>query len=95
MASKETLAISAQKATNNLVKALSDIEGARSAYFSRGYDSAGSDPIVDGDISMLGISAVDLAAFVTMATQLLNFTNNVAVTQADYQITIDNMRTDV
>lgn len=66
-----------------------------SVYFDRGYDAGGSNPIVDVDIESLNITAAQLAALITLAQQMSNFLGNLAVTQADYDATLNAVRTDI
>ena len=61
-------------------------------YFDRGYNSGGADPIADEDVSGLGITAANVASGITLSQQLVNFFGNAAVTQGDYQSTINALR---
>jgi len=71
-----------------------DLEDLNSVYFDRGYNGGGSDPIVDGDVSDLDLTAADIAGMVTIAQQFRNFLNNVAVVTGDYNSTVGNTRSD-
>jgi hypothetical protein len=62
-------------------------------YFDRGYNGGGSNPITDGDASPL--TAANYAALITLIQQLNNFLGNSAVTPADYDATLNTIRTDV
>jgi len=95
MASKLTFAEQAQTnatAMSDLSDKLADLY---SVYFDRGYNSGGSNPITNDDLASLGITAVQLGDMMTLAEQFANFLNNIAVTQADYDTTLNVMRTDV
>jgi hypothetical protein len=72
--------------------ALSDIE---TVYFDRGYNSGGGDELVDGDITALEITAANIGSLITLAQQLRNFVDNAAVTQGDYDSTLNVLRTDL
>ena len=95
MATKLTFATQAQSDATTLAALGESLDAVVGVYFDRGYDSGGSDPIADIDIESLGITAADLAAMVTLAQQLANFLGNAAVATADYQATINTIRTDL
>lgn len=95
MATKLTFATQAQSDATTLAALGESLDAVVGVYFDRGYDSGGSDPIADIDIESLSITAADLAAMVTLAQQLANFLGNAAVATADYQATINTIRTDL
>jgi len=71
-----------------------DIEG---VYFDEGFNDVGSDPIVDVDISGLGITAADVGAFITVVQQLQKFDigdGGDPVVTADYGSSVNRMRED-
>jgi hypothetical protein len=61
-------------------------------YFDQGYDSGGSDPIVDDDVVNLGIKAADITAGITLLQQQNKLFTNQAVTAADYEVTVNKFR---
>lgn len=63
-------------------------------YFDRGYDAAGANPIVDDDLTSLGITAANIAAGMTLAEQIQHFLNNQAALVSDYDQTLNALRTD-
>lgn len=68
----------------------------QSVYADREYGSGLADEILDADIESLGITAVELAAFITpFANQLFNFMNNLTVTAGDFSVTLNKLRTDI
>lgn len=73
-------------------KILDDRKG---VYFDRGYNSAGSNPIVDGDVSALDLTAAQVGNWITLLEQLEKFFTNTAVTTADYDATLSAMRRDI
>jgi hypothetical protein len=93
--SKITFASQAQSAAARLAAVIDDLESLSSVYYDRGYDSGGADAIADADVEALGLTAAELTAFVTMADQLTNFRDNLAVTTGDYGATINQVRDDV
>jgi hypothetical protein len=93
--SKITFASQAQSAAARLAAVIDDLESLSSVYYDRGYDSGGADAIADADVEALGLAAAELTAFVTMADQLTNFRDNLAVTTGDYGATINQVRDDV
>lgn len=95
MASKLTFAEQAQTSATTMSDLSDRLTDLYSVYFDRGYNSGGSNPIVDDDLASLGITAVQLGNMMTLAEQFANFLNNIAATQADYDTTLNAMRTDV
>jgi len=71
------------------------LASARAVYFDRGYNSGGSDPIIDDDISGLGVTATQLTNMMTLAEQLENFFGNSAVSTADYDASLNQFRRDL
>lgn len=84
-----------QATANSLAQAIDALRDAETVYFDRGYNSGGSNPITDADISALGVTAANVASMITLAQQLIKFADNLAVTQGDYDSTLNVMRTDV
>ncbi len=95
MANKITYGAMAQIISNRLANAIDEGINLENVYFDRGYNSGGGNDIIDADIESLGITASNLAAFITLVQQLQNFANNQTVTEADYDSTLNIMRTDV
>lgn len=93
MAAKLTFAGECQSIGTDLGQLGDKLKSVEKAWFSRGYNTGGT-AIVDADVASLGITAADVAAFITMIQQLQNFLGNAAVTTADYQATVEKMRTD-
>lgn len=78
-----------------LVRAINTASDTEQIYFDEGFNSGGADPIVDGDVSGLGVTAAQLAAFITLSQQLQNFADNAAVTTGDYRATLNGLRGDI
>lgn len=95
MATKLTFGEQSQNDATTLAQVADKLSNLETVYFDRGYNSAGSNPIVDGDIVSLNITAADLAALITLTQQLNNFLGNLAVTTGDYDATLNTVRTDV
>lgn len=95
MANKLEYAQDMQQFMTDLAGLFRDAPDLEGVYFDRGYNGGGSDPIVDGDVSGLGITAADIASGITLVQQLQNFANNSAVTTGDYSATVNALRTDV
>lgn len=95
MASKLTFTQDAQDFSTRLAALFAEAPDLEGVYFDRGYNGGGSDPIVDGDIAGLGVTAAQVTAFITMIQQLQNFAGNSAVTSGDYSATVNAMRTDL
>jgi hypothetical protein len=72
-----------------------DLREFYATYFDRGYNSGGADPIIDDDISSLNVTATEAADMITLMEQLQKFFDNQAVTQADYDATLNKFRRDI
>lgn len=95
MATKLTFTEQAQKSATIFAQLGDKLADLESVYFDRGYDGGGSNPIIDDDIVSLNITAAQLASLITLAQQLSNFLGNLAVTQADYDATLNAVRSDI
>jgi hypothetical protein len=95
MATKITWSTQAQADATTLAQVADKLANLETVYFDRGYDSGGGDPIVDGDVVSLGITAAQLGSLITLIQQLNNFLGNSAVTAADYDSTLNAVRKDV
>ncbi len=85
----DLLEVSQNSATQVMDKVV-DID---SSFFDNGYDGAGSDPIVDGDLTNFnGITAAQISSVITAFQQLNNFFQNSAVATGDYSVTLNAVR---
>lgn len=94
MGTKLTFAGQSRAIANTIASLDHDLEALNTVYFKRGYNSGGSDPIFDGDVSELDLTAADIAGMVTIAQQFRNFLDNIAVVTGDYNSTVSNTRSD-
>ena|SRR5579859_6804725 len=92
-ATKSQFVTDCQVAANNAETLRIQMEEIATAYFKMGFNSGGSQPIVDADVSGNNLTAAKIASFITLAQQIGNLFGNAAVTQADYRSTNDQMRT--
>lgn len=95
MANKVEFAKKVQAVNTTIAQLFLDTKDLDSVYFSEGFDGPGSDPIIDSDLISLGITAAELAAGDTLFQQIQNLRNNVAVTQGNYQTTVNALRSDL
>ena len=94
MAAKITYAQTLQQQLTAFAKYKGVFADLVSAYFNRGYNTGGATPIVDADVANLGIKAADVTNGITLMQQFANFLGNVAVTQGNYQSSLDSLRSD-
>jgi len=69
-----------------------DLADLKNEYLDNGYNSAGSDPIVDSLLANYDITADQFNSVLTMFGELDNFVSNVAVVQGDYAATLNAVR---
>jgi hypothetical protein len=93
---KADFVVAAQEVSTILAKLAPKMQALFEAYFDRGYNGGGADPLVDGDIpAELEATAANVAAFITLAENVGIFLNNGAPFQSDYQSTVNKLRTDL
>jgi hypothetical protein len=95
MADKIKFSSKAQALATTLAQASNELDDLVTVYFDEGFNGGGSDPIIDGDIVSLGITAVELGNMITFAQQFNDFLNNAAVATLDRDPTLNAIRTDV
>lgn len=98
MADKIKYASQAQTFCTSLAQLFKNAPDLEGVYFDEGFDGIGSDPITDIDIVSLGITAANLAAFITVAQQLQKFDigdGGDPVITNNYGVSVNAMRTDV
>lgn len=78
-----------------LAKAADELENLYTIFFDRGYNSGGSNTIVDGDLSSIGITAAELGEAITFIENLGKLLNNQDPTNADYDATLNKIRSDI
>lgn len=93
-ASKATFIDNLQSYANLLLQAKLGFEDLVDTYFKNGFNSGGANEIVNGDVSANNLTAAKVASAITMAQQLANFFGNAAVTQGDYEATLQQIRSE-
>ena len=94
MANKTTFTTQMKVDITELANLYNSLRDAVDVFFDRGYNSGGADPIVDGDITDLDVTAANVGSAITLTQQLTNFFENAAVAQGDYDLTLSVMRGD-
>jgi len=84
-----------QSEITSLAKASERLIDLQAIFFDRGYNSGGSSPITNGDLGFSGLNTSAFDGAINLITQLSNFRNNAAVTQADWFSNLNNVRNDV
>ena len=92
-ATKQTFVADLQTACNLMIQAKQLFADASNYYFKAGFNSGGANPITNSDVSANGLTAAQVAAGITFATQLANLFGNSAVTTGDYEATVQQLRT--
>ena len=96
MTKEADFVIAVQEASTTLAKLAPKFQTLFETYFDRGYNGGGANPLADGDIpAELGITAADVAAFITLAENVGLFLNNGEPFQSDYAVTLNKLRTDI
>ena len=95
MAKKNNFTIKLISVSTILSQAINDAADCVTVYFDRGYDGAGSDPIVDDDITAQGVTAAQVTSVITAFQQLANYADNAAVKQGDYNSSLNAVREDL
>jgi hypothetical protein len=62
-------------------------------YFNAGFNSGGSNPIIDADGTSYGLTPAEVAAEISVAQALANFFGNASVATGNRQIINDAVRT--
>ncbi|KKL14752.1 hypothetical protein LCGC14_2512510 [marine sediment metagenome] len=97
MSEKLTFATEVQEFSTAISLLVEKLPTFQKVWADREYLSgAGEKAITDADLESLGITKVQLTAFITpFASELQDFMGNQPVTQADYAATLSALRTDV
>lgn len=95
MSQKTQFAGQLRATATKLAQAINEADDIVSIYFDRGYNSGGASQIVDNDVASENLTAANIASFITAAQQLANYANNAAVSQGDYDSTINKVRGDI
>ena len=78
-----------------LAKAAERLIDLREVFFDRGYNGGGADAITNADLGFAGLNTTTFDGVVNFITQLNNFLNNAAVSQADWFANLNKVRNDV
>jgi hypothetical protein len=92
-ASKQQFVQNLQQAMNQFHQATASLKDCDLYYYKNGFQAGGANAITDQDVVQYNLKAADVAAGMTMAEQLQNFINNAVVAQADYETTVQKLRT--
>jgi hypothetical protein len=95
MLMKQTFARQLQTDAGKIAEIRKFLDDRKGVYFDRGYNSGGSNPIVDADVADLDLTAAQVGSWITLLEQLEKFFTNQSVTQADYDATLSVMRRDL
>lgn len=93
--SKVAFAEEAQNLCTELAGLSERFQSSFQTFFNRGYDGQGSDPIVDADLTSLGITAANIGAFITLAENINKFLDNQSPFSSLYRDTVNDLRTDI
>lgn len=89
---KVTISLAIRNAVTSLDNLVIELNELDDIFINSGYDSSGTNPIVDEDIEGHDMIAADLAAVHTFVEQINLFLHNGVPTQFDYASAIDRFR---
>jgi len=92
MTKKEKFAVKVVDLATTLGVIADQLPDLYKAYFDKGYNSGGDDPIEDADLANLEITSVQLTDALTMLNNLNKFFTNEAPTTGDYVASINALR---
>lgn len=92
MSRKVSFALSVRKQVTEFDDLIDSLNVLSDVFADSGYDSSGSDPIVDGDLNGLDMTAADLAQFSQLVTNLNLFMQNGTPAVFDYAASIKAFR---
>jgi hypothetical protein len=92
MANKNDFANRLRAASSRLMQDAEDLAALYAAYFDRGYNAGGTDPIVNADVVDAETTAADITAGITASEQLANYLDAGAVSAADYSASWNRLR---
>lgn len=92
--SRETdFAVSIQEMATTLAKTADTMKNLTDTYFDRGFNGSLTNTALSSVVP--SITAADVTSFITLSQQFDNFLNNAAVSQGDYDATLNKIRTDI
>ena len=92
MSDKSDVGTIARILATDIKEARAKLDDLVTLYFDRGYNSGGSDPIVDGDLTAVGITAVQLGDMINFGQQLATWLDNADPLNADWDSTLNKVR---
>jgi len=95
MSNKTNFVASMQKAATTQGQQQAVLKTIYETYFDRGYNAGGADELTDEDVASLGVTAADVAGFITVCEQFGNFMTGQAVMTGDYSVATNKMRVDL
>ena len=95
MAGKVTFITGVQGQVTSMAGMADAMQNLFSVYWDRGYNPAGSDPITEADLVPFGIDIADFTACMTLFENFEKFLTNQAAAVADYDNTINKVRSDM
>jgi hypothetical protein len=95
MSKKTDFAGQVQRQVTLIAQAADVLDDAVTVWFDRTYQSGGAAAMTDDDLDSLGITAAQLTSGITFAQNLSLFRDNGQPAQADYDATLNTLRTDI
>ena len=92
-ASKQQFIMNLQNASNDLLRAHLAFQDLYNYYFKNGFNAGGANVITDEDVAQYNLKAADVTNGITLAEQMNNFFDGAQVAPADYETTLQNLRT--
>ena len=89
---KVDFALAVRGTATKLAQVMDEIDSLAGIYVASGYNSGGSDPITDEDLTGHEIATAQLSQFASLAANLIKFMDNQTPVKADYRTPLNTLR---
>lgn len=92
MSAKLDLANSCVNYASDMMALAKKMAALNELYFDSGFNSGGSDEILDADVVNANVTAAEIGDFINFSTHLAALLNNQEPFQADWSVNLNKMR---